>query len=277
MLTIEEAIQMLSQIQKEYQNRKESRTLYTKEDKIPQTIIEIYLNYVVKPEFDIIYEEYKNKYIYNESKVEENTSPEERKGLGVVYDFLQGFNFDRDYFNVFVTSLSIHSKLYSHCAPGFGGRLRDTDAMLFDSCVEVPPAEEAKRLFNQLISLTDYPFSSLENGNIFNYINECIILTTDLIRLQPFADGNKRTFRALLNLLLKKIEIPPIYIGVEEIGEYKKALLKALEQEDYEEIIRFYYYKICDAIMALNPEKSVLSPEGKAVQKIYSTKNSTRT
>ncbi len=275
MLTKEEAASMLSLLQDGYQARKAMNKLYAKQDKMPKMIIEIYLNYVVKPKFDIIYEDYKRKYIYNESKVEENTTLEERKGLGAVYDFIQGFDVDHDYFNLFVTSLGIHSKLYSYCVPGFGGKLRDSEVVMFDTCVDIPPAAEARRLFNLLIPLADYPFSSIENGDIFSYIDQCIILTTDLIRLQPFSDGNKRTFRALLNLLLKKIDIPPIYIEERERIEYKNALMEALEKRDYTWIIQFYYYKICDEIMALNPEESILSGDGKAKEKIYSTKNST--
>lgn len=275
MLTEEEAISFLELLQDGYRKRKENDCLYSKNDNVPQTIIDIYLNYVLKPEFDIVYEDYKKKYIYNESLVESNATLEERKGLGVVYDYLQAFDVDHDSFNLFITSLGIHSRLYSFCAPGFGGHLRDSDAFLFDSRVEVPPAEEARKLFNQLIPLADYPFSVLENGDVFNYINQCIIITTDLIRLQPFADGNKRTFRALLNLLLKKISIPPVYIAVEEREEYKAALMDALEKKDYRWIIRFYYYKICDAIMELNPEKSILSGDGTAKRKVYSAKNST--
>lgn len=272
MLTKEEAASLLTLLQDGYQARKSTSKLHRRDDITPKTIIEIYLNYVVKPKFDIVYEDYKNKYIYNESSVENNTTLEERKGLGVVYDFLQGFDVEHDYFNIFTTSLTIHGKLYSFCAPGFGGRLRETEVVMHDSRIEIPTANEARRLFNLLIPLANYPFSVIENGDVFNYINQCIILTTDLIRLQPFQDGNKRTFRALLNLLLKKIELPPIYIGIEERGEYKNALMEALEKRDYNWIIQFYYYKICDEIMALNPEESILSGDGKAKEKVYNTK-----
>jgi len=74
----------------------------------------------------------------------------------------------------------------------------------------------------------------------------------DLIKLQPFLDGNKRTFRALLNLLLKKVGIPPIYIKQEEREVYKRELLKAIIEADYSGIIRFYYFKIADAIVSLD-------------------------
>lgn len=275
MLTRKEIIFLLKTLQDNYIKRKEVGTLYEKWDRMPYELIEIYLNYVTKPQFDIVYDDYANKYIYNESRVENNVTEEERKGLGAVYDYLQAFDINHDYFNVFVTSLTIHNKLYSYCAPGFGGKLRESEVVMFDTHVDIPSASEVRYLFNRLIPLANYPFSYLENGDVFNYINQCIILITDLIRMQPFQDGNKRTFRALLNLLLKKIEIPPIYITVEERIEYKYALIEALEKREYHRIIQFYYYKICDEIMALNPEKSVLSEDGRAYMKIYNTKNGT--
>lgn len=81
----------------------------------------------------------------------------------------------------------------------------------------------------------------------------------DLIKVQPFADGNKRTFRALLNLLLKRINIPPIYIELDEALSYKNALFKAIKENDYSDIINFYYYKICEAIViTLDIDKSII-------------------
>ena len=60
----------------------------------------------------------------NEARVEKNTTKEEQEGLGKIYDYIQNFNFNKDYFNVFTTSLILHQKLYSCCPnPEFGGTL----------------------------------------------------------------------------------------------------------------------------------------------------------
>ena len=66
----------------------------------------------VKPNYVNMIINFKRKYIANEALVEKNDTPEERKGVALVYDFITNFDIDKDYFNIFVTSLQIHSLLY---------------------------------------------------------------------------------------------------------------------------------------------------------------------
>lgn len=243
-----------------YKNRKMEDRLYHNHDNVPKIIISSYLNLIKKPSFKDLIHYYKKQYIYCESSVEANMSNEEKNGLSDVYDYIQSFNFDTDYFNIFTTSMLIHNKLYKHCGDGtFGGKLRDSSAVLRDVNIEVADPVEAKKIFNGFISNGDRIFNKLKSNDIFGYIEDCIKLNVELIKLQPFADGNKRTFRSLLNLLFKKINIPPIFIENMESDEYKKALIKAFKaekEEDYDDIIQFYYYKICDAIMVLDIYRS---------------------
>jgi Fic family protein len=122
----------------------------------------------------------------------------------------------------------------------------------------------AQKEFNSLIPISDSIFEllNIEAGRgYFNYIDDCIIMSTQLIEMQPFQDGNKRVFRALLNLLFKKINIPPIFILEEEKDVYKSALLAAIKDKDYTKIINFYYYKICDAIVSLDINHSVIKDQ----------------
>ena len=59
--------------------------------------------------------------------------------------------------------------------------------------------------------------------------------------------------------MFKRIDLPPVYIEVSEREEYKKNLTLALTEHDYNSLIRFYYYKICDAIMNLDINKSEIA------------------
>ena len=225
-------------------------------------IIESYYYYVEKPVFRNLVEDYKLKYIYNEARVETNISKEEQLGLGVVYDYICDFDYEKDYFNIFVTSLLLHQKLYSKCPnKEYGGKLRDSSVYLYDSNIEIVEAIEAQRIFNNFITKSDLIFNPLKENDIFGYINSCIELDAYLIKLQPFMDGNKRTFRALLNLLLKRIEIPPIYVETHERNTYKDYLLNAMKSKNYSGLIYFYYLKICDAIMELNLDLTILSQQ----------------
>ena len=134
---------------------------------------------------------------------------------------------------------------------GFGGNLRDSQAILKDATIEVMDAEEAKKYFNSFITTSDQIFEPLLKGDIFGYIEKCIYTITELIKAQPFADGNKRTFRSLLNMLLKKVSLPPVYISANLRSRYKDVLLDAMQNGNYEELYNFYYELIESSIQEL--------------------------
>ncbi len=151
-----------------YQRRKEENNLYDVEGNIPKNIIRTYYHFVKKPEFHLLIDQYKRNYIYNEARVERNVTMEEQLGLGEIYDYICTFDFSKDYFNLFVTSLLLHQKLYSKCAyPEFGGKLRDDTAYLLNTSIEVMDANEAKKYFNSLIPVSDQIFLPLNQGDIF--------------------------------------------------------------------------------------------------------------
>lgn len=263
-----EARELILVLSRGYKLRKKTNRLYTTNDLIPQSIIEIYNKCVEKPYFKNIVEAYKKKYIYNEARVEKNVSRQEQAGLGEVYDYISNFDYSKDKFNIFITAMLIHQKLYSKCPnTSFGGELRDEQAIMRGTYIDVMPADEAKKYFNSFIANSDFIFEPLKEDNIFEYINICIKTTVKLIKAQPFIDGNKRTFRALLSLMLKRINIPPIYISLDEREEYKEALLEAMKNDNYHPIIRFYYYKICDAIVELDVNNSEIRKETSIVFK----------
>ena len=243
----------------EYLNRKQIENIYLRDILLFKNIIKLYFSKDRKPYFKEIIDRYKELYIFDESRVEENITPFEQLGLGEIYDYIRDFDFNKDKFNLFIVSLIIHEKLYSKSiGSNFGGKLRNTNVALLDLDVEVPDYIDAIKEFNSYLNQnkSDQIFKNFNENELFLYINDCIILTTKLIKLQPFQDGNKRTFRAILNLLLKRVNIPPIFIEPNEREEYKDALVKALTSDNYDDIIKFYYYKICDAIILLDIDNS---------------------
>ena len=249
-----------------YKKRKTEKQLYNIDSKIPENIITAYYEYTDKISFDEIVEHFKQKFIYNESRVERNISLEEQDGLSEIYDYISDFDFSKNKFNIFVQALCIHQKLYSKCnEASFGGKLRDTEAYLYDSNVEVLPPKDAIKFFQKFLGESDKIMNELKEKDIFEYINESVKITTELIKAQPFFDGNKRTFRALLNLMFKYRGLPPVYITVDERDEYKSALLKAMINNDYSSLNKFYYYKICDSIYELDIEPAINKQKSKTV------------
>lgn len=241
-----------------YLKRKHAGTLYNVDSIIPQKIIEAYYQSVKNPQFKAIYGNFKQKYLYNESRIDLTLSKHEREGLAAAYDYVENYDFATKDFNVYIEAMRIHQLLYSKClSKEFGGSLRQDDAYLLNTDIQVPSAAEARAYFQSYLDKTNperqLPIVDTENMiTIFNYINACIYVTTELIRYQPFSDGNKRTFRTLLNLMFKKYNLPPVYIKINERKEYKDALLKAMSGKKYVDLSQFYYYKICDSIYDLD-------------------------
>ena len=254
----------------------------------------------VNPNYVNMILNFKRRYIANEALVEKNDTPEERKGVALVYDYITNYDIEKEPFSIFTNSLKIHSLLYKPLddknksesdiesrkliaqklfeeakenrdlkkfreakellnsveSPRFGGNLRKGPVCMNEFKVKVPDADEACRLFNEYLQpdkVKEYE-DALNNEDIFEYIRYCVKTTADLIAIQPFGDGNKRTFRTLLNLMFKKRNLPPVYIVKKERKAYHEALEKAVCNKDYEDLIDFYYFKICDSIYKLDFE-----------------------
>ena len=252
---------------------------------------------LVQPNYIDMIMNFKRKYISNEALVEKNDTPEERKGIALVYDYITQFDVDNKKFYLFDEAFSIHSLLYKYLdeknasddeelknearklleeakqekdlkkfkaaremlsnfssSSRFGGNLRKGPVVMEGFNASIPDANEACKLFNQYRQpekVNEYEYIR-KYEDIFDYIEYCVKTSADLIALQPFGDGNKRTFRALLNLMFKERNIPPVYFVKKERKPYHDALEKAICNKDYEDLINFYYFKICDSIYALD-------------------------
>jgi Fic family protein len=68
---------------------------------------------------------------------------------------------------------------------------------------------------------------------ISKYIEEAVQLHHRLTVIHPYADGNGRTLRAFLNVMLVRAQITPLYIKVDEKDDYLNALEHADLTGDY--------------------------------------------
>lgn len=137
-----------------------------------------------------------------------------------------------------------------------GGQLRQgaEEVSLKNVEVLIPSGDEACKFINNLSGEEKKKelIDKYNSDNVLDYIEYCVKLSADLIKYQPFNDGNKRTFRTVLNLLFKVKNVPPVYMRPKERDEWLRVLFKAIEENDYSELVKFYYFKICDSIYELD-------------------------
>lgn len=279
-MTKEEVNLYISLLLTDYETRKKEKRLYNTNDPIPKIVIESYFECIDNPHFDTLISNFRKKYILNENKIESVHNESERRGLGLVYEYIQNFN-DIKNLNIF-TLLKIHEILYSKVPhPEFGGKFRVQNIFLPGSGTDttnydlIPQAIQALYLpVQELIYEGVEIAKNKETKKIIPYIDKCVELKCKLIKIHPFYDGNGRSIRAFINLLFKIANIPLVYIRTAEKAEYGKAMQIAVNEEQYEDIKTFYYYKVCDSIIdldiAYNEEK--LNKDNNLEEKNYKIK-----
>ena len=255
--TQKELEEIVSKLSEDYIERKRTRNLYKTGLNIPKRLLIFYyqLNRENRHLNDNA-ESFIKHYIACESILENAHLNFEKQGLKEMYEYLFSNEINEN-FDIY-TLLDLHRKLFSKAPyPEAGGLIRNSEAHIDGAPINLAtPSEiriELKFLDNDLKEILAMQEEIKTNKSyLFTYIDKCIILSSRLIKVHPFTDGNGRTIRAFLNKLFMDVELPPIYISSNENKTYKKAMQKAIgEENDFTSIIKFYYYKICDSIIEL--------------------------
>ena len=253
----EELKEILKALFYDYIERKRTRRLYKAGIVVPKRLLIFY--YQLKEDerhIKDVSKEYLKHYIACESILENAHMNFEKQGLEEMYKYLLSDEINQN-FDIY-TLLDLHSKLYSK-APykEVGGTIRNADAYIDGAPIDLTPASniwyELKMLDFDLKDILDMQAKVKQNpAYLFSYIDKCIKLKCSLIKVHPFVDGNGRSVRAFLNKLFMDVGLPLIYISSHENRAYKKAMQKAIgEDENFSEILNFYYCKICDSIIEL--------------------------
>lgn len=222
---------------------------------LPQNLIKLYYEITDDISFDLLKSSFVKHYIDNESEVEKVHSNFERKGLREMYKYLH--QYDTSKMDIY-TILELHEKLYMHGPhPEFGGHFRTAEAFLPGSGADLC---DHWNIRYKIIELKPYVKELIEKGKelhgttdfnkLFSYIEECIKLKCDLMRIHPFQDGNGRCLRGFTNMLFELSNIPPIYVRSTEQFDYRKAM-RDTDIGMYDNINNFYYHKICESIIEL--------------------------
>ena len=218
--------------------------------------------------FTYIDKNFINDYVRNESeleKVDESDNAREVKaGLASMYKFLLSPENTATTGSMMITDL--HEKLFSHVEDGRYARAYRTDVRFFPGTgieLEDPYLiprcmRAADRTFAELYDEADKIFhSEVEDRiNMVNpFLEKLMKYKVEVIRIHPFPDGNKRSTRGVVNFLLKRAGLLPVYIKICEQDKYYEALVAAMRDGNYDVLIDFYKNKLCDSIeeLVVNP------------------------
>lgn len=242
----------------EYKKRKAKGSFSCENSEMPKNLIRYYYESVDEPIFESLMTNFKKQYILNESKLELVHAQEEIDGLGEVYEYIHKF-LEVPKINVY-TVLALNNLLFSKTSyPEAGGVLRTADCYIADSRIDflgwaqIPlKLQELYNPINELVQKGISLGANKDRKYIIEYIDECVDINCELIKIHPFIDGNGRCVRAFTNLLFKLAKIPPVYVKPSEREEYQSAMQQSLGDNNNESIHHFYYCKICDSIAELD-------------------------
>lgn len=95
------------------------------------------------------------------------------------------------------------------------------------------------KISEKIDALCEWAVDPKQSG-MLHPIEKAAIFHAEFERIHPFADGNGRTGRIISNYILMKNEIPTVSIGYKNRDEYFKAMNKAIETHETEDIIRIF-------------------------------------
>jgi len=200
-------------------------------------------------ELKVIEEEFVVRYTYNSNAIEGNTLTLSEtalvlKGLTIgskpLKDHLEAVG-HHDAFQYLTEVLKngsvlteqtvkdIHSYVLLN-QPLERGNYRTVDVMITGSKIKLPYSEDVPSLMASLIEDI--------NKSAFNPIEKAAIYHVDFERIHPFVDGNGRTGRLLMNLLLMQHGYLPIDIKYADRARYYETLTTFEDTHSYDGMIR---------------------------------------
>jgi Fic family protein len=77
-----------------------------------------------------------------------------------------------------------------------------------------PPRDKVPQLLESFLQKAEQRIARLERSSAAECIRVAVELHTGLVAMQPFHDGNKRTARALLDVVLVRLGFPGVVFSV---------------------------------------------------------------
>ncbi len=146
----------------------------------------------------------------------------------------------------------LHSLLFKYVPyPDDNGKYRDGTALLKRGTIQPVPYYEINDRINDLDDELQIFMKNINQYEIDEYIEQVAYFTYKFVVIHPFRDGNGRISRAIMNWLLSKKKIPPIYIDQKSRKEYYDALSKIDLEEDLVPFIMFIEKRIIHTMIEL--------------------------
>lgn len=194
-----------------------------------------------KEQLNLIKEQMEIEYIYNSTSIEGNTLSlnetrlilEEgitisgkslREHLDVVnqkeaISWIEGFIKNRNKIKE-VDIIELHRLTLKGISNYWAGKYKTSQNRILGSKLKTTPPYKVHSEMDNLAY-------EIENNKEFNEIELAAYAHHELVRIHPFVDGNGRTARLLMNLILMRKSYPPIVILNKERKKYFDALEKA--------------------------------------------------
>ncbi|GIX93807.1 protein adenylyltransferase Fic [Caerostris darwini] len=127
--------------------------------------------------------------------------------------------------------LQIHKRVLGHVDPISAGSLRESQVFVGEYVP--PPASEVEFLMEQFVD-----WFKMENMTHLHPVKKAALAHYKFIHIHPFMDGNGRTARLLMNLVLMRAGYPPVIIWKKDRSVYFE-MLQIANEGDIRPFIRF--------------------------------------
>ncbi len=157
--------------------------------------------------------------------------------------------------------LDLNKKLFQYAPfPEEAGKTRTDNNLVLGAKFETVDWRE---VVAELVKLQKPVEDLMRNANEFaisEYILQVLKIHHRITQIHTFRDGNGRSSRALLNWMLRKKGLPPIYFKVEDKKLYYEALESADKHGSYSKLLRVTIKELFRTIMKKNSSKGLLLP-----------------
>lgn len=107
------------------------------------------------------------------------------------------------------------------------------------------------KISEKMDALCDWATDEKQSG-MLHPIEKAAIFHAEFERIHPFADGNGRTGRIMANYILMKNEIPTVSIRYKNTPQYLKAMNKAIETHDAQDVIALFARGVEDSAIKIS-------------------------